>query len=363
MSISEQLKQAREFAGYTLEKVAAFTGIDDSCINSYERGRAEPKFAQLSKLAEVYRVPISFFFEQSPEEGQLVLWRNRPDNESQIAAEFIQLCRQYRQLEQWAGDFPSRQLPIIELHGDRFGYPEAESLANQARRSLGLGDRPGESLSTVLEEVYGVKIFYMDLCILGTAACAKSKLFGEAILLNSQCCRWRRNHDLAHELFHLLTWERFGHTQGVCEPNPQEEKFATCFAGNLLLPYEAVMDALHKVSESSGNIALSKLDSVARQFDVSLESLLWRMQFLYRWKEEQTRQYIDEAKEYVKQTERKDEFRPPLYPERYRALAIQVFRKGEMSLGQLAKYLNISRKEAQQYLCRDVDYEIPTSVA
>jgi predicted HTH domain antitoxin len=87
------------------------------------------------------------------------------------------------------------------------------------------------------------------------------------------------------------------------------------------------------------------------------------MHYLYKRTEDETRAYIDKAKEYVKQTERKNESRPSPYPERYRVMAISVFRKGDMSLGQLVKYLNISRKEAQQYLSRDVDYEIPTSAA
>jgi transcriptional regulator with XRE-family HTH domain len=249
MSISDRLKQAREFAGYTLEKVKECTGIDDSCLSSYERGQAEPTFARLSKLAEIYRVPISFFFEEESQLSQLVLWRNKPQQENEIKAEFLQLCRQYRRLEQWANEFPSKQLPAIDTYGECFGYAEAELLANEARRCMNLGDRPGESLCKVLEEMYGVKIFYLDLG-LGTAACVKSSLLGEAILLDSQCYRWRQNHDLAHELFHLLTWERFGHTQGVCEPNPQEEKYATCFAANLLLPYEAVKEAIHRVADS-----------------------------------------------------------------------------------------------------------------
>jgi Zn-dependent peptidase ImmA (M78 family)/DNA-binding XRE family transcriptional regulator len=363
MNLSDQLKKAREFAGFTLRDVSEKTGIDDSCISSYENGNTEPKFAQLTKLAEAYRLPISFFFEEAAVEPQLVLWRNKPEREAEIRTEFLELCRQYRQLEQWANDFLTKQLPTIDNYGHSFDYQEAGLLANRARVDLRLGERPGESLCTVLEEEYGIKIFYLDLGQLGTAACAKSSLFGEAILLNSQCSRWRRNFDLAHELFHLLTWERFGHTGGVCEPSVQEEKLANCFAANLLLPYEAVKEAIHKYSDESGSISLSKLDGIARQFDVSLESLLWRMRFLYNWKEEQAKKYVDEAKEYVRQTQRKDDSCPSVYPERYRALAINVFRKGDMSTGQLAKYLNIGRKEAQQYLSRDVDYEIPTSAA
>lgn len=363
MSISERLQFARSNCGMKLSQVQELTGIDDSCLSSYENGKAEPKFAQLSRLADVYRLPVSFFFDETPPERQVVLWRNQPENEAEIQSEFLQLCRQYRQLEQWANTPPCRTLPDLDDYGERFGYTQVTDLASRIRRDMGLGERPGESLHVTLEEVYGVKVFYLDLGDLGTAACAKSAMFGDAILLNSKCCRWRRNHDLAHELFHLLTWERFGHTAGVCTPNEQEEKYATCFASNLLLPTDAVKQAIERISTEEGSASFSQLDCVARQFDVSMESLLWRMHFLYDWKEEQTKGYVDEARKYVSQTKRKDTTRPSKYPERYEALAIRVFRNGDISLGRFAKLMEISRTEAEQYLDRDVDHEIPTSAA
>lgn len=363
MKISNRLKLARENCGLKLSDVQAQTGIDDSCLSSYENGNSEPKFAQLAKLAELYRLPLSFFFEETPLESQVVLWRNQPENNAEIQAEFLQLCRQYRQLEQWAEESSTNQLPDLDNFGNYFGYSEAEELANSARKLMGLGDQPGQQLFGVLEEVYGVKIFHLNLGALGTAACAKSPILGDAILLNSECCRWRRNHDLAHELFHLLTWNRFDHSSGVCHPDSNEDKLATCFAGNLLLPLQTVKQAIQKHRAQTDSIPLSKLDSVARQFDVSLESLLWRMHFLYNWEEEQTKGYINEAKEYITHTKREDTPRPPKYPERYRALAIRVFRNGDISLGRFAKLMKIGRREAETYLNRDVDHEIPTTAA
>ena len=363
MDISEKLKFARENSGFTLRQVTKRVGIDDSCLSSYENGHTQPKLSVLSKLADVYHLPLSFFFDKSEPEVQVVLWRNKPANDKDIQAKFLQLCHQYRQLELWANESPTRRLPDLDEMGSEFGYSEAAILADRVRDVMGLGKHPGTDLHRVLEEIYGIKMFHMDLGELGIAACAKSALFGCAILLNVRCSQWRRNHDIAHELFHLLTWERFHHHAGVCDPDLQEEKLATCFAGNLLLPRESVIEAIHKFSGKDDKITLSRLDCVARQFDVSLESLLWRMHFLFSWKEEQTRGYIEEAKEYVQQTQRIGSPRPLLYPERYRALAIRVFRKGEISLRRFSKIMGIGRKEAERYMDRDVDHEIPTTAA
>jgi Zn-dependent peptidase ImmA (M78 family) len=149
----------------------------------------------------------------------------------------------------------------------------------------------------------------------------------------------------------------------MCTPSDQEEKFATCFAGSLLLPDEEARTAVMKAVDDEGRIAFSGLDNIAREFDVSLESLLWRMHFLFGFNEQTTTSLIEKAREYVKSAPRSDSPKPPLFPERYRSLAIKALQKGEISLGRFAKFVRISRKEAEQYVGgRETDYaEVPIS--
>lgn len=355
MNLPERLKEARRNAGLKQLQVSQRCGIDDSSLSAFENDRAEPRLAQLDKLAKVYRVPLSYFFQDSPLEIQPVMWRNKPDISENIEGEFLQLCRQYRQLEIWTNEISEQVLPPIDTYKNGFGYPQVRKMASEARHIMGLGERPGESLYRVLEEVLCLKIFHLDLGEEGTAACAVSEAFGQAILLNQGCVRWRRNHDLAHELFHLLTWERFKHNEGICEPSEQEEKFATCFAGNLLLPAEPVENAILKSCDAEGKVAFDKLDTIAREFDVSLESLFWRMHFLFGWKEDKTKDYIEKSKGHT--PPREDASRPPLFPERYRALAINALQEGEISLGRFAEFMKITRAEARQHLTgKDPEY-------
>ena len=357
MDLAERLKSARKDAGFTQQQVAERSGIDDSSLSAFENGRSEPRLAQLDKLAEVYHLPLRYFFEDSEPKPQLVMWRNKPANNTEVEAEFLQLCRQYRQLEIWTNEVGETKLPRLDKSKNGFGYPQVQEMAFEAHRVMGLGDRPGQSLYWVLEEVFGVKIFHLDLGPAGIAACAVSDDSGEAILLNKKCSRWRRNHDLAHELFHLLTWQRFGHGEGICEPSPQEERFATCFAGNLLLPTDVAKAAIYKVADSEGNVPFSELDKVAREFDVSLESLFWRMQFLFNWDESRTQELVDKAREYVKTAQRESGPEPPLFPECYRALAIRALQSGNISTGRFAKLMRISRMEAECYIAgKEADY-------
>lgn len=364
MNIADRLKAIRTNLGLTQMQVSQRSGMDDSTISSFETGRAEPRLGQLAKLSEVYRLPLSHFFNESDVALKVVLWRNEPENKTDIQAEFLELCRQYRQLEAWTDDTTTKQLPNIDIPAGRFHYPEVQALATEVRQSMGLGQRPGQSLKLVLEEIYGIKIFHLDLDGAGIAASCKSDDFGNAILLNKGCSRWRRNHDLAHELFHLFTWDRFKHNDQEASPSEQEEKYATCFAGNLLLPEEVVDTAIKTTADENGKVSFDQLDKIAREFDVSLESLLWRMHFLYNSDQETTKDYIAQAREYVKSTPRASGEEPEAFPERYRALAIKALRDGSVSLGRFAKFMRISRAQAEKYISGgEFNYAATTPVA
>ncbi len=369
MRLAERLKSLRQKVGLKQRQVSERCGIDDSSLSSFENGHSEPRLAQLEMLAGVYHVSLSYFFDDSTPRTQVVMWRNKPNDESEInekevGAEFLQLCNQYRQLEIWTDEVTEKELPVVDTYSSDFGYPQVQEMASMTRQMMGLGTRPGESLYWILEEVYGIRIFHLDLGPAGVAACAFSEDFGKGILLNQKCCRWRRNHDLAHELFHLLTWDRFKHSEEVCKPTDQEEKFATCFAGNLLLPEEEVRMAIAKVADKDGRIPFSKLDKIAREFDVSLESLLWRMYFLFGIGEEMMKNLVSKARDYASSVPRSDSPEPTLFPELYRSLAIKALQEGNISLGRFAKLVKITRKEAEKYIGgREPDYaEVPTLV-
>ena len=61
MDIGARLKIAREAVGYTLDRVENESGIGASSISDFENEKREPKFSQLSKLAEIYKRSIDFF--------------------------------------------------------------------------------------------------------------------------------------------------------------------------------------------------------------------------------------------------------------------------------------------------------------
>jgi len=343
----------------TLADVAERTGIGSSTLSEFENGKREPRLPQLKGLADFYRRSTAFFLEEGPLPQETVLWRQKPtspDAES-VQAELLRLAEQYHDLERWCEDLEELDLPMASGTNERFGYPQAEKLAHGLRTKYGLGERPGQSLLRVLEEVCKVKVFHMAFEPSGSAACTLGDHFGAAILLNSKNARWRRNFDLAHELFHLLTWNVFrqGGASSAVEASPREEKLATCFARNLLMPQEPLRIAIDSQRGERTKLTFDDLFEVARQFDVSVEALLWQMTFVFNLSQEVVEQIIEKLRDRMSFWDRRQQDTPPNRPLRFEALANEALHKGLISTGRYAEYLGITRRQAM----RQVEQEAP----
>jgi len=351
MPVSQRLRDERKRNGLTLGEVAKRTGIGESSLSEFEHGHRDPKLAQLQRLAETYRRTIAYFLDDGGPAPEIVLWRQKPEPTvaAQIEAEFLQLSRQYHNLEVWCAERRPCELPAAAGDPATFDYANAERLAYDVRAKLTLGDRPGQSLLPVLEEVCGVKLFHLSFEPPGTAASSVSETYGSAVLLNARNVRWRRNFDLAHELFHLLTWNVFrsGDGEGIVA-SEREEKLATCFASNLLMPADVTRLAVNDAIKND-KIGFDDLFAIARQFDVSVEALLWRIHFLYRCDEVDTRKDIERCKLFAAAWEDREQDTPTERPARFVALAIKAFRRGQLSQGRFAEYMGISRREAMKF--------------
>ena len=239
MNIGQRLKIAREAIGYTQKKAAQESDIGETTISAFENPKGpfgrEPKFSQLSRLAEIYRKSIEFFLTDKQLVENLMLWRDVPNTEEETKeteAEFRQLCEQYHKLEVLTGEVKRASLPqpnVTKL--EEFDWAKAELFAKYVQDSFLLGDIPIASLKQILEETYYIKIFYLDFP--GSAISVVSEEFGPAILLNRRNKQWRRSYDLAHELFHILTWDVFrGESKETSETS---EKLANKYASRLLI--------------------------------------------------------------------------------------------------------------------------------
>ena len=369
MEIGRRLRIARKAIGYTLEKASHESGIGESSISEFENSKREPRFSQLARLAEAYRKTIEFFLSDELPAENVMLWRGAPNNKEetkQTEAEFRQLCEQYHMLEILTGEARKAKLPASDvIKPEEFTFEQAESFARKVWIELCLGDIPSASLKRILEERYYVKIFHLSFK--GSAISTVSVEFGPSILLNAKNKPWRRNYDLAHELFHLFTWDIFRNnpTRDI-QPSPHEEKLANAFASKLLMPEDSLRQRIDMRKNTEGQISLDQLDEIAREFSVSLDALVYRIANLFRIKKEDTEKYLDVAKRLAELHKPRESDKPDKLPERYYSLAIRALNEGKLSLMQFAKYMDMSYKKAQRYLTEDggfKDEKISISVA
>jgi Zn-dependent peptidase ImmA (M78 family)/transcriptional regulator with XRE-family HTH domain len=349
MKIGQRLLKARNSIGYTLEQASQKSGIGPSSLSEFENDKREPKFSQLSKLAEIYKKTVEYFLSDTIPAESVLLWRCKPQQENykEIEEEFRRICRQYYNLETILKEVRRSELPVCNVSKAEWNYRRAEEFADQVRKSMDLGEIPSASLKQILEERCCVKIFH--LFFLGSAISTIDAVFGPAVLLNKDNKAWRRNYDLAHELFHLLTWNSFRLTEDQVE-SPEEDKLADTFASYLLLPTDSVKRRIEASANPDKTIGLNVLDEIAREYAVSLEALLWRFRSLYGTPVDVIQSEIGKIPQLkLHRPERKSD-EPDMYPERYCSLAIRALNEGRLSLLQFAKYMGLTYKEAQNYL-------------
>lgn len=360
--VGDRLRLGRERRGLNQGQVSELTGIGASSLSDFENAKRAPSLDQLSALARAYDQPLAFFFEDSPTK-EVVLWRRRPvEGAEEHGSRFLKWCRWYRDLEVWCKDETTCQLLEVAAPPS---FRAAERLAIETREQLDLGDYPALVLLKVLEEKSGVKVFHQEFEPTGTAACSRDASFGAAIMLNAKSSRRRRNFDLAHELFHLLTWNAY--RAGSPDVSTEiEEKLANKFASVLVLPEEKLKAAYdHRCVEN--RLPLPAIVDLARTFDVSVEAVLWRLHDIamknHAADEASTRGLIEKARRHAHLADEGSGDQPLGRPERFRDLAVRALRNAEISVGRFAEYMGISRQAAMAYVeeesIGDEAFELP----
>jgi Zn-dependent peptidase ImmA (M78 family)/transcriptional regulator with XRE-family HTH domain len=353
--LGARIREARKRLDLSQEELARAAEFPHlQTISDIERGTRDIKAFELARLARALRVSVIELLGDGLPETPAVLWRNPPQRPSATEAKFIEKCRQYRWLEEVTGQVRPVHLPELEVDPRALTHRQAAGLGEQMGQSLALGTRPASSLLPVLEEDYGVKIWYEDLGRDGSASCVKGA-FGPAILINAREPRWRRNFSVAHEIFHLLTWSIFP-PEALRDDDPlraRVEALANTFASALLLPGDTVRtDVETRVKD--GRVSVNELIDVARQYDVSTDALLWRLVNLDRLNKDEVQKLLGDSRIQELDAERRREDRdaPLMPPARFVRLAHLAYTRGDIGWKRLADLLGVELGEVEEKLGR-----------
>ena len=366
--LGQRVRSLRERFGYSQSELAELVGWSSQhvIVGNIESGEREVKAWELLKLSEIFRMNVSDLLSQeqiSAEEkkvSQYVLWRKKPDEKSRIEQEsrFFSLIRRYLFLEQ-AVDLPNRKkvtrnFPSFPLDLTNTTFQQIYSLAETCRDELGLGSFPAKNLISVLEDEYQVKIIYLELDSgQGSAACTRDA-GTSSIMLNTNEVPWRRNFSIAHELFHIVTWnkELFEQMSFNRELTERNEQYANAFAAGLLMPAEQTKRLIEQYKNPEGKISFADLIAIAREFEVSTDSLIWRLVGLKLIEHHKGSTLVDNQIlknleiNSSKERRNKNHFRSW----RFVRLAYQAHARGRLSKSQFANYLGVSLIDLDQTL-------------
>jgi Zn-dependent peptidase ImmA (M78 family)/transcriptional regulator with XRE-family HTH domain len=360
--IGTRLRTERERLGLKQEQVADKMGVAQPTISQIESGSRKIEAWELSKLARIYHRDFDYFLEEKMQEtpAPIFIWRKQIAINPLMEQYFSQYCNNYEKLEKMIEKRMAKFSALLLDDEGRTNFisqpPEQiDQMASEYWKRLNLGGRPACILEEVLEEKLGIKLCYAEN--IGGSACATlTQTFGAGILLNSNNAPWRRNYDIAHELFHLITWDIFD-PKDICGSPENGEKskadqWADRFASAILMPTDEVNGEYNKMLQGNP-IYLSDIVDLAIKFSVSTKALLWRLVNLGRIGRKKVEALLENPElveiDQMKRAAIKEREKQYLSP-RFISLAIRAFQQGKISRGKLAEYLGISYSAASEFL-------------
>ncbi len=360
--LPRRLLQAREAAGFSLSAATRKLGFRNyQTLSSIEKGGRKINANELSAMARLYGRSLDYFFESDISPDPEPLWRKSPDvgalRLQRKQREFLSFLDKYSEMEKLLGlkqKWMDIQKNYAKADFSRWGLGLADQIASDIGRRLDLGSRPALNLLNVVENSLRIKVLHLELGRgLSGASVVDSKL-GVGILINASEAPWRRNFDLAHELFHIATWNTFTHNEvgdGTVPTKP--EAYANAFAANLLLPEGHLRKELQEIS-THGKIRIVDIIELAKDFGVSTDAVLWRLVNLGILRKPKVEDVMKGSKLRVMDRAMRQDLSsrdtPPKFPRKYISLACRCLIEGLISRGIFAEYVGVYRADVDNYL-------------
>ncbi len=352
--IAKKIRATRENCHLSQQELANLMGWKShATIVAIENGTQDIKTWELLKLANILKVsPESLYKEDVMEpKPPVILWRKKTDNPDAVINEEQTILQHYQdyQLVERLTNFSSTTKTLPKESCDLLSVDLnwANRLADQYHREFQLGDYPANSLAKCLEEDYGVLLLSRPLAN-GSAACSRDNS-GSIIILNEKEVPWRQGFNLAHELFHLITWSPslLEKVQTEKQLFNKNEKLADAFAAALLMPSQMI-----HLDVSGKKLTYSLIVALAMKYHVSKQAMLWRLCYL-RFIDHKTveKTLLDKEFKELDHSIFKEAFKSvqPL-GNRFIRIAYLAYEIGRLSKSRLAQMLGVKLREVDQFL-------------
>ncbi|HEX6599166.1 MAG TPA: XRE family transcriptional regulator [Gemmatimonadaceae bacterium] len=280
--IGRRIKWFREQRDLTQDEIAKSLGFKDrQTLSDIEAGKRKVSPGELVALTQSLRVDLDEVLDPFRLVGEGGFNFRVGEVEREAVEAFAEQAGRwiatYRELGRQAGVATTRLGQKLELTRES-SLQDAAASAEALRAQWNLGDVPAETLERALERELGTLVLFVDAPS-GVSGAASHLPGLQTILVNRSEPASRRAFDLAHELFHILTWDAMppARIEGW-EPKPTKgnhvERLANKFAACLLMP-EPVVRARWA---TRGDVSLRDwLVATARSLRVSPTALQWQI--------------------------------------------------------------------------------------
>lgn len=244
--VGERVRQARLASQLSQADIAVALGIDRTAVARIEGGQRHVTALELFQLSETLGVPIAHFVTRPP---VAVVSRRRDltDDADQITRMRFRVdaaLEAHARDAEWLAERGFLAPSTVTLSGadgatlvNPLSEPRAAALALRGR--LGFGTAPLGSLASICGQL-GLHAVVLD-GVEGGASLTVDPGLGIAIV-GGEARPGRRRFTAAHELGHFILQDEYATDVGVAASRDEREQPIDAFAGEFLLPRDALID-------------------------------------------------------------------------------------------------------------------------
>ena len=343
--IGARMKALRQERGLSQDDMARVFGFKDrQTVSAIETGVRRVAAAELLLAAERFDVPLDYFTDPFRVDGEVRFsWRQSGVGRNELAGyegKAGSWVGAYRALSKQLG----RRLPLMRRALGLTKTARLNDAVDAGERfaaELELGDVPARGLATMMQERLGILVLMVDAYQgISGAACRLPEL--DAVLIARGEVAGRRNFDLAHELFHILTWEAMppAHVEeSVDFGGSRTEQLANGFAAALLMP-EGFVGSFAHWGRLKGDDLVAGLNAAADALNVTSSALRWRLVALGHLTGAMARA-LPEAVLRNNGRRQPDEARPPLFSAAFAEVVATAIERGHLSVRRAARLVGM----------------------
>ena len=344
--IGYRVKAAREAKGWTQDQLTQGLKLKDrQSISDIENGKRMLKPDEMLVLSDLLDRDIEFFIDPFAIAGEAQFsWRAASEVPEDCLDGFELKAGQWIGLLRWLREQRDSRTSVLKRAlrlSAQSSYEDVQESAESLVVELDLGFIPAESLIDKIESELDIPVLFVDTVdaddgqSISGATCHMQEM--GVILINRNENEARRFFDLAHELFHALTWDamRPDHRESnsIEDRNKGKriEQLANSFAATLLMPSKS----LDKLIERGRFSDIAHLCEVAALLRVAPVTLAWRL-FNLKLISEDTRRDLSQEKQRSSVSGTPKRFSPTFVKMLHEALE-----KGRLSARKAAKAIGL----------------------